>query len=235
MKIIDKKENQIVFTMEIGDSLANSIKRYLNHIQVIAVDEVEISKNDSPLYDETIAHRIGLVPLKMGKGGGKSPSKIKLSVAEIGAVLSKEMKGAEIVHGEIPITFLNKDQELDLTATTILGKGIDHAKFSPGLMFYRNVSEMNVDKNIADKIKKVFPDLDLKEKGGKFIVRDDQKQEIMDVCEGISRQEGKRLDIDLKDDLVVTLESFGQMSFGEMLKNSIVELKKDLNSVTKKI
>ena len=53
MEVIDKKENQITFKAEISDSLANSVRRYLNQIPVLAVDEVEIYKNDSPLYDET--------------------------------------------------------------------------------------------------------------------------------------------------------------------------------------
>jgi len=64
MKLINKKENKIMFTAEIEESLANAIRRYMNQIPVLAVEEVEISRNDSPLYDETIAHRIGLIPIK---------------------------------------------------------------------------------------------------------------------------------------------------------------------------
>ena len=67
MKKIEKSENQIVFSAEMEETLANSIRRYINHIPTLAIDEVEISKNDSALYDETIAHRIGLIPIKSGK------------------------------------------------------------------------------------------------------------------------------------------------------------------------
>ena len=67
MKTINKKNNQITFTANIDESLANAIRRYIDQIPILAVDEVEISKNDSPLYDETVAHRIGMVPLKMDK------------------------------------------------------------------------------------------------------------------------------------------------------------------------
>jgi DNA-directed RNA polymerase subunit D len=68
MKTIAKRNNQLIFTAEIDESLANAIRRYVDQIPILAIDEVEISKNDSPLYDETVAHRIGMVPIKNEKG-----------------------------------------------------------------------------------------------------------------------------------------------------------------------
>jgi len=91
MKSIKKTDDQIVFSSDIGITLANSIRRYFNNISVIAVDELEISKNESPLYDETIAHRVGLVPLKSGKG--KVSDKITLEVKRQGVVYSGDFKG----------------------------------------------------------------------------------------------------------------------------------------------
>ena len=73
MEIIERKENQITFRAEISDSLANAVRRYINQIPILAIDEVEIYKNDSPLYDETVAHRIGLIPLKWIKQSMKKP------------------------------------------------------------------------------------------------------------------------------------------------------------------
>ena len=134
MKLINKKPNQIVFTTEVEESLANVIRRYLNQIMVSAIDEVEISKNDSPLYDETIAHRMGLIPLK-NKGNSKE-SKLKLIGQKEGMVYSGELTGdVEVVYDKIPITSLKKGQKLEITATTRMGKGSEHARFSPGLMF----------------------------------------------------------------------------------------------------
>jgi len=67
MDKIEKKENKIIFKAEIEESLANAIRRYLNQIPILAIDEVEIIKNGSALYDEVVAHRLGLIPLKMDK------------------------------------------------------------------------------------------------------------------------------------------------------------------------
>ncbi len=71
METIRKKADKLIFSAEIDSSIANAIRRYVSQISVVAVDEVEISKNDSALYDETLAHRIGLIPLKAKKQTGK--------------------------------------------------------------------------------------------------------------------------------------------------------------------
>jgi len=234
MKIIEKKDNQISFTAEIDESLANSIRRYINQIPILAIDEVEILKNNSPLYDETIAHRLGLIPLKTSKTSDKKNPKIELSVKEEGTTYSKELKGAEIIYGEMPITFLNKGQELEITATTELGRGIDHSKFSPGMMFYRKVVEIIIDKEFREKISRIFPKNEIKEKGSKITILDNKKQEISSVCEGICEQNGKSAEVNPKNELVITIESFGQISVEEIFKKSTGELKKDLLQVSKK-
>ena len=89
METINKTNEKYIFKAEIEDSLINSIRRYVGQIQIAAIDEVEISKNDSPLYDETLAHRLGLVPLKQN---GKKEGKLKLSSQEKGIVYSGALK-----------------------------------------------------------------------------------------------------------------------------------------------
>ncbi|MBI4116951.1 DNA-directed RNA polymerase subunit D [Candidatus Pacearchaeota archaeon] len=235
MKIIEKNENKIVFEADIKDVLANAIRRYVNHIPTLAVDEIEISKNDSPLYDEMIANRIGLIPLKADKSGKKEP-KIKLNVSKEGMVYSEEMKGeAKPSYDRIPITYLNKEQELELEASTKIGTGIEHSKFSPGMIFYRNVSEISMDKKMKEKIKAMIPNSEIKEKGNKISVLDNGKKEIVDLCESICNEDGEKPEIEIKDELIITVESFGQISPEEIFKKSIEELEKDLSEISKKM
>lgn len=235
MILIEKGSNQLVFESEIEESLANAIRRYMNHIPIIAVDEIEIFKNDSPLYDETIAHRVGLIPLKMDKALKKNPV-LKLSSKNEGIVYSGELSGEiEPVNDNIPITYLNKGQELEFNATSISGSGVEHAKFSPGLMFYRNISEIIVDKELADEIKKACPNNDVSEKGAKVIVLDNKKQQVDDICESISEKHGEKAEVNYKKGLVITLESFGQLSPEEIFNKAIEELKKDLADISKKM
>jgi len=235
MKIIEKKNDQIVFEAKIEDSLANAIRRYVNHIPVIAVDEVNIFKNDSPLYDETLAHRVGLVPLKMDKSV-KKEAKLKLTTNKEGMVYSGELKGdVKPVYDNIPLTYINKEQEMEFEATTKMGKGIEHSKFSPGMMFYRNVTEITVDKEFKDRIRNLCPDNEIKEKGNKIIIVDNRKREVTDLCEGICNERDKKAEVEFKDDLIITVESFGQINPEEIFKKSIEELESDLEEVSKKI
>jgi len=234
MRLIEKTKDQLVFAAEIDESIANAIRRYVGQIPIIAVDELEISKNDSPLYDETIAHRVGLIPLKMDKSAEKG--KLKLNIKRDGFVYSSDIKGhPEVVYKTIPITMLDKGQELEFTATVKLGKGVEHAKFSPGIMFYRDSVEITMDREFLDEVKKIFPDSEIKEKAGKIVVMDNKKREMIDVCEGICIKKKKKAEITKKNELVITIESFGQLDAKDMFKEAIDVLKKDLASVEKAI
>ncbi len=232
METIKESGNKLVFKAQIEDSLANAIRRYTFQIPVVAVDEVEISKNDSPLYDETIAHRIGLIPLKQNKKEGT----LKLKSNKEGFVYSGEMEGdIKVIYDKIPITLLNKGQEIELVAKTAAGKGADHSKFSPGLFVYRDVLEINVDKEIGEKIKQIVPDVEVSIKGNKAIILDNKEREVADVCEGLAEKEDKEVEIVSKDELVFTIESFGQIEPKNIFLKSIEALKKDLNELSKKV
>ena len=237
MELIEKSDNQITFKEKVDESLINAIRRYVSEILVLGIDDVEIFKNDSALYDETVAHRIGLIPLKMDKGiSEKSEVELKLVSNEEGEVLSKKLKGgAEVVYENIPITILNKGQEIEILAKARLGKGSEHSKFSPGSIFYRNVAEITMDKKFLEEVKKICSDGKIKSKGDKIIIVDDEKKGICDVCEGICEAEGEKAETDFKEELIITIESFGQLETKEIFDKSIKELKKDLDEAVKKI
>ena len=237
METIKKTDNQIIFKAEMEEGLANAIRRYLNEVPTLAVDEVEISKNNSPLYDETIAHRIGLIPLKTDKSmNSKTEIKLKLASKKPGFVHSGELKGdAKVIYESIPITFLDKDQEISLSAVAKIGKGKEHSKHNPGMMYYRNVNEITLDKSLKDEVQKACPNAEIKEKGDKIVLVDDGEKEIFDVVEGIAEANRKTPESKKGDELVITLESFGQIETKEILKRSIEELKKDLAEVSKKL
>jgi DNA-directed RNA polymerase subunit D len=233
MENISKGENKFAFKAEIEDSLANAIRRYVGQIPIAAIDEVEIAKNDSPLYDETLAHRLGLVPLKQG---AKKEGKLKMSSQDKGMVYSGSLKGDfEIVYDKIPITLLSEGQEIELSANVKVGIGQEHAKFSPGMMNYREVSEVYADKEVAEKLKNAYPNIEVKQKGDKYLIIDDKEKEVADICEGLAEKYGKKVEVKTTGEIIITLESFGQIEAKSIFSRSIDALKKDLNEISKKL
>ena len=237
MDKIGKKEYKIIFKADIEESLANAIRRYLNHIPIQAIDEVEIIKNGSALYDEVVAHRLGLIPLKMDKAiTEKNKGRLKLSSKKEGFVNSGELKGnIDVVYENIPITFLDKDQEIELVAVTKAGTGTGHVKFSPGIMFYRNITKTKLDKNLIEEVKKVCSDCNFEEKGDKIIITDDKTKEVADLIEGVANKLDKKVEVEMDKGLIITLESFGQMDLKNIFTSAIDILKKDLKEVSKKV
>lgn len=235
MEFVKKTDEKIVFISNASQNLANAIRRSVFEIPVIAIDEVEIEKNDSPLYDETLAHRIGLLPLKMPKSVKEDEVfTLTLSVKQPGYVYSKDLKGdCEVVYGEMPLTLLDKDQEVKLKGFTKLGKGKDHAKFMPGIITYRIISEIILPKKYKEIILDKYPEVEIKEKGDKIIVLDNKEKTVIDFCEGLCTRDKDSFETKDTDKLIITVESFGQMKAEEVLKKSIASLKENLDELSK--
>ena len=66
VQLLDKQENSITFLFKgINPVIANTLRRLIiNEVPVMAIEDVEFTKNSSALYDENIAHRLGLIPIK---------------------------------------------------------------------------------------------------------------------------------------------------------------------------
>ena len=238
MEITEEKDNQISFKVKINESLGNAIRRYVNQIPTPAVDEVEIIKNDSPLYDETIAHRIGLIPIKEDKSVKEdSEIKLKLETKKEGAVYSGELTGKmKVVYDSIPITFLNKNQEIEVIGYVKFGKGEAHAKFSPGLIFYRNVVDVKIDGNCPKEIVNVCPKEILKIEGEKVVIKDITKCDGCEICVEECEKRGREsIKVNLTDELLITVESFGQIDKKDIFIRAINFLKKDLSEFSKEI
>src|SRR3989344_7648064 len=132
IQLLDKQEHSIKFVFKgINSVIANTLRRLIvNEVPTMAIDVVEFNKNNSALYDETIAHRLGLVPLTTdlksynlpkgckceGKGCESCQLKLVLKAKGPGFVYSSELKSQDPkvkpVFDKIPIVKLLKDQEL---------------------------------------------------------------------------------------------------------------------------
>jgi len=254
IKIISKDKEKIIFESDMSESMANAIRRSALEIPILAIDEVEIFKNDSALYDEIIAHRLGLMPLITeksfterekcsckGKGCSKCSVDLKLKVKGPVTVYSKDLKGkAKPVYDKIPLVILNKEQELELVARARLGKGIEHSKFSPGFVYYRNLAKIQIDKD-CDSCKECVeacPQKILKLEKNKvdFDEKEIYKCDLCEACVEACKKHGKNsIKISKSDEMVFFIESWGQIKAEEIFNKAVDALNDNLKHLEKQV
>jgi DNA-directed RNA polymerase subunit D len=137
---------------------ANAFRRaMIGDVPTLAIEDVRIYDNTSALFDEMLAHRIGLIPIKTdldtyttrencacgGEGCPGCTSTYTLSVEGPKTVISGDLipqdPKATPVYDNIPIVKLTKGQKLVVEARAFLNTGREHAKWQPTLVCgYKN-------------------------------------------------------------------------------------------------
>lgn len=151
MVSMENKGDKAFVKFEKGENtIANSIRRIiLEEVPTMAIEEVEVVENGSPLYDETIAQRLGLIPLSTdlksynfkeecscgGIGCAMCEVKMTLKQDEDGYVYSSLIKSDDPqvtpIDMQIPITKLFSGNKITLNLKAVLGKGAQHSKWAP--------------------------------------------------------------------------------------------------------
>ncbi|MFW9954339.1 MAG: DNA-directed RNA polymerase subunit D [Candidatus Thorarchaeota archaeon] len=169
--IIHKGENEIRFLLEGVDvSFANAIRRtMLTRLPAMAIDEVLVLENTSVMYDEMLAHRLGLIPLTTMLDDYNLPDECDCegkgcSLCQCTLTLEKEAGDIdEVIYsrdltsqdpkvvpasGDIPLVKLAPHQRVIIEAYARLGRGVENAKFQPvSTVSYKYVPLVTVDKS----------------------------------------------------------------------------------------
>ncbi len=139
-------------------AFANAFRRaMIGEVPTLAIEDVRIYDNTSALFDEMLAHRLGLIPLKTDLstyktqdtcecGGAGCPActvTYTLSVEGPKTVTSSDLIPADPkaapVFENIPIVKLTKGQKLVIEAKAVLNTGRVHAKWQATLVCgYKN-------------------------------------------------------------------------------------------------
>ena len=228
MQTIENTKERLVLRIDANESLANAVRKSVSEVATLAIEEVEIFKNDSALYDEILAHRLGLVPLKTEKSMS-SKTKIEFKLMKKGpcTVYSGDLSGSgDIVEDKIPLTILGEDHKLELVATATLGTGREHAKHIPGLCYYRHILEVKSSAQIDKIVEKSKGLIKSEKKGGKWIcdLRDAEIKEIeMLDANAISDSE----------EMLFVIESYGNMPAKDIFVGAIGALEDNLKEFEK--
>ena len=172
---LDKERIQFIIEGTVP-SFANSLRRViLGYVDTLAIEEIVMVENTSPLFDEYIAHRLGLVPLAsenlelnsqldcdVCESVGCDACTVTLTLTQETdsnsemVVYSKELiSNNTFVYpaaDEIPILKMGPDQRLILEAQARMGTGREHAKWQPtASLGYQYLPEINIESNMPNK------------------------------------------------------------------------------------
>src|SRR3989449_11676038 len=154
IKLLSKEQETLRFVLsDVSPAFANALRRIMiSEIPVMAIDDVMILENNSVMYDEILAHRLGLVPAttdgsynlpeectcksELGCENCRASFSLEIEASEpIEVVYSSQLKpeNPEVrpVSDKIPIVKLTQGQRIKLEAYARLGGGRVHAKWQP--------------------------------------------------------------------------------------------------------
>ncbi|HIP74401.1 MAG TPA: DNA-directed RNA polymerase subunit D [Euryarchaeota archaeon] len=166
VEILERDKDSITFLLKgVPLSLANALRRaVISEVPVFAIEDVYFYENNTSIWDEYIAHRLGLVPLKAEWGTYNRDSEVKFYLDKQGpgvvysGDLQPETPGVEVVDPEIPIVVLREDQALRLEAVAKVGDAREHAKWQAGIASFRPV--VRVEIKDEQLFRELLPDID---------------------------------------------------------------------------
>jgi DNA-directed RNA polymerase subunit D len=240
----------------------------------MAVDSVVFTANSSVFYDEYIAHRIGLVPLRSEEALDKykfseecveagdrgiftedcfvkldleAKNESKKGEGKPITLYSGDMKTSDPdvrpVYDKIPIVILAPQQEVKLEAYARLGKGKEHAKWSPvSVAAHKYIADIKIDyskchsEECGGACVEACPRQVLELKDGKPVVRENKIYDctLCRACEEACPYEAIKVGW-RKDEYIFTIESTGSLSPKRILLESVKILESKLDELVNKL
>ena len=250
IKILSHDKDSVSFRItEVNHVFVNTMRRLITEeVPTLAIDELSIHKNSSALYDEMLALRLGLIPLKTDLDSYVLPEKAKNDLDPRAFLnLNLKIKGpinvyasdlqsqdpkVQPVYPKMLIVKLLKDQEIELEAKAILGKGKQHSKFIPGLAYYGYTQKVNVKKKDTSEFKNKYPSV-IFDKSGKIDPKLINTTEIIDACKNINND---IIEITHENDSFdFSLESWGQLKIKEIFKEAVNVFEEKLDTFESEI
>ncbi len=239
------------FTLSgVSMSFANMFRRaMISEVPTLAIEDVRIYDNTSVLFDEMLAHRLGLIPLRTdlkvykprsectceGAGCSACTATYTLSVEGPKTVSSSDLipqdPDAAPAEEGIPIIELAKDQKVVLEAHAVLGTGKEHAKWQATTACgYKNYPVIAIDARCdgCGMCIDECPRNVLETKQGKARVVEG-RQELCSLCRlceraclagGIGTEAAIRIDTDTEK-FIFVVESDGSMPVRDIIERAL--------------
>ena len=251
LALVEKNKKKMILEVSgTSPAFVNTLRRvFASEIPTMAISKVEFKSNSSALYDEIIAHRLGLLVLKTDllsynipkPDAPSSPAThctFKLKAVGPKVVYASDLKssdsGIKPVHPETIIVKLLEGQELELLASAHLGFGKDHSKWSPGLVTYYYTPTIKVNNKSASfkDSKDNFPKLVFNAKG-EIDVKKINSPQLIDACKDVDETVVSITYADPQTEFILTIEPWGQLSAEEIVEEGIKQYSSQLDEFKK--
>ncbi len=239
IEIRQKDDEKVVFVVDgVDDTFINTIRRIcLVEIPTLAIEDVEIYKNDAKMFDEVLAHRLGLIPLKtdldiykMTEEGEEDTfnNKVSFLLKEKGPkiVYSKDLKSddpdVKPVYDTIPIVRLLENEEVELEAIAEVGIGAEHAKWqattSCGYKYYPRITIDNSKISDVDEYVNECPRNVLENQDDKLVVTNIENCSTCRTCQRLSQKDDDAIKVDfVEGKYIFKMETDGSLKPIEVL------------------
>ncbi|HIH15450.1 MAG TPA: DNA-directed RNA polymerase subunit D [Nanoarchaeota archaeon] len=224
----------------------------LDKLPAMAIDTVEFLENSSALYDEMLAHRLGLVVLKTdvesyfirenckckGVGCARCTLDLTLDVEGPCMVYAEQLKSKDPavipVHGKTLLVKLLANQKVKLIAHAILSSGNEHIKFSPGIMYYQGYPNIKIaDVKSPDAIAGICPTGVFSSDHKKLVIKNKEACTLCMACVDASKGE-----VEVKGsetEFIVTIEPWGQLTATGMVEGLVDALHEQIDALSEEI
>ncbi|MFP4118746.1 MAG: DNA-directed RNA polymerase subunit D [Candidatus Woesearchaeota archaeon] len=240
LTVHEKSDEKLIFTLkDVTSAYANTLRRLMvGEVPTMAIEDVTFDKNDSILYDEILAHRLGLVVFKTdlesynmtsvcqceGAGCAQCQLKVTLSAEGPKTVYAKDLKSADPnvkpIYPNTVLVRLLEGQKLEFEAIATLGTGKEHSKWNPGLVWYYHDSTIKVDNKHKDfqKFKDRYPP-QIFNKNGEIEKGRISTPQLIDAVMDVNPE---IVDVSLdRSAFVFHVESFGAMPAQEIVTRAL--------------
>ncbi len=255
IKIVSHTPISVKFVLEKANpALANAFRRaLLGEVPVMAVDEVVFFTNTTHYFDEYVAHRLAMVPIRtdlrsysVGDGKVVTLSLDRVAEEDGEIVYSGDLVSSDPVvipaNERIPIVKMHKGARIKLEAIVRMGKGKWHSKWQAvsglGYSYYPIYRLRGGAVRACRKYVERCPDGSFRKEGGDYVVESYLDCPGLEDCIEVQRRRDPE-SVEVEDwdgsRFIMSFETTEALTIGEILVAATDELLKKFNSLKEKI